>query len=378
MIYKELGNTGVKVPAIVQGTTGIGSYKNFDLDAVKERVAVLKYGIDLGMNFLDTAALYGGGFVEEVVSEVIAGIRDKVFLSTKFYPRADVRESIKFSIESSLRRLKTDYVDLYQIHWPNPLASISQTMEVLAELIKDGKVRFAGVCNFLIQDFKTAQSVFGYKLVSNQLEYNLIDRSVEDDFIPYSVDNEVTLFAYSVLNQGNILFNDEQERVLSSIAEKYGRTIPQVILRWIVAHEPVVVITKTRGMIHTKENAFSADFNLIEEDFLKISNLSKRNFVEIPTASICLRVQTDRQVYASLEEAIENKLDLIPSPVNLAGIVKDYKIIKPIRVRARTDDSGKYSYEIDRYDIMDQVKRYWAWIIAFGYDAPIPAFVLRH
>ncbi|MFA4917245.1 MAG: aldo/keto reductase [Syntrophales bacterium] len=376
MIFKTLGNTGVKIPAIAQGTTGIGNYANFDPDLVSKRIDVLKYGIDLGINFIDTAELYGGGFVEETLGKVLNGMRDKIFLASKFNPKEDVSESIPASLENSLKRLRTDHLDLYQIHWPNPSVPIDKIMQALSKIVEQGKTRFVGASNFCVEDFKAAQSFFGDKIVSNQLEYNLLDRSVEDDFLPYCADNRISLLAYSPLNHGKVHYDDEQKAILSAIAHKYNKTISQIVLRWLIGRTPVVVVTKTRSMEHTKENALSADFDLREEDVSVIDGLSKQHVVRVLTSSINLSVSDKKPVYGTLEEAMENRLDLIPSPVNLAKNVSENKNIKPIRLKPSKDTSGKYSYDIDDYDIMDEVKKYWAWVIAYGWDRPIPAFVL--
>jgi len=377
MLYKNLGNTEIKIPAIAQGASRIGSYSNFNPDEVNNRIKAIRYGIDMGMNFIDNAELYGGGFAEEVVGRVIEGVREKVFLATKFNPRENVSESLRSSIENSLRRLKTDYIDLYQIHWPNPAISLEQTMLALSRLIEEGKVRFAGLSNFPVEDFIIAQSFFNCRLVSNQIEYNLLDRSAEDESLLYCRSQKVTLLAYSPLNQGIIFINDEQKRVLLSIAEKYGKTVPQVILRWLIKDPSVVVITRTKSIERVKANALSTEFELMEEDILKINELSKQNFIEVPVNSIRLNTSSDKAIYTSLSEAIENRLDLIPSPVNLAKVISARKIIMPVRVHMTKAAVRNHTYDMDDYDIMDQVKKYWAWIIAYGYDKPIPVFVLN-
>lgn len=372
MIYKNIGDA--KVPAIAQGTTKIGNRGMVDSIKVKERINVIRYGIDLGLNFIDTAELYGGGFSEEIVGKTIEGIRDKVFLSSKFNPI--VGRHISESLDNSLKRLKTDYIDLYQIHWPNPTVPIGEVMQPLSKLVDDGKIRYVGVSNFSLEEFKMAQSFFDKKIVSNQLEYNLLDRSVENDFLSYCINNDIALIAYSPLNQGRMFFDDKQRLILEEIARKYDKTIAQIVLRWLVGHDNVIAVVKTGNMVRMKENASSIEFELEKDDITRINELSKRNFVYILPEYIRLSVLNDSRIYTSIEDAIENKLDLIPSPANLAEIIKKYNVVKPIRVRENKDNTGK-CYDIDSYDIMDQVKKYWAWIITYGYDTPIPAFVMK-
>lgn len=377
MIYKYLGNTGIRIPAIVQGTTGIGSYDNFNPDSVKERIKVLKTGIDLGLNFIDTAELYGGGFAEEVVGQTIRGIRENIFLASKFNPKKDVYKSVIDSVENSLRRLNTDYIDLYQIHWPNPSIPIEEVMNALYKLVKVGKIRFVGVSNFSLNDFRAAQDCFNEEIVSNQIEYNLLERSPEDDFMPYCDSNNITLFAYSPLNQGRLFFNNEQKLILLSLAKKYSKTIAQMVLRWLIEHTPIVAITKTKSIDRIKEIYLSMDFDIENDDLDAISNFSKLNFIEVPIDKIRIGGITEKPILETLDEAIANKLDLIPSPINLAKLLKKGDRLKPIRLVPTTDGSGKFLYDIDSYDPMDHVKKYWAWILAFGYDKPIPAFILN-
>ena len=378
MLYKNLGNTRVKIPAIGQGTTGTGGYLNFDPEKVKKRIQVLKHGIDLGMVYLDTAELYGGGLSEETVGEVIQGIRDKVFVASKFNPRTNVFDSVVNSVEGSLKRLGTDYIDLYQIHWPNPLIPISETMEALSTLVGQGKIRYIGVSNFSLEEFKEAQSSLPEEtIVSNQVEYNLLDRSVENDLLPFCENNCVTLIAYSSLNQGMFLLGEKQNEVLNNISVKYNRTIPQIILRWLISHKPVIAITKSGSISHTKENALSTEFDLEEEDILEINGVYEQPHIEVPTNRIRLNVSESRPIYMIMKEALDNHLDLIPSPLVLSKIILKRKHVKPIRLVPTKDASGKFDYDIDGYDIWDNVKKYWAWIIAYGDEAKIPAILLK-
>ena len=377
MLYKELGHTGIKVPAIGQGTTGTGSYLNFDPAKVKERMEVLRYGIELGMNYLDTADLYGGGLSEEVVGEVIKGRRHKVFLASKFNPKANVFDSVINSVEGSLKRMKTDFIDLCQIHWPNPLLPLSEIMNALVKLIDQGKIRYIGVSNFSLEEFKEAQSCLtNQTIVSNQVEYNLIDRSIENDFLPFCEKAGVTLIAYSCLNQGKFLLGKKQKELLDNLSIKYHRTISQMILRWLISHKPVIAISQSKSMSHTEENALSTEFDLEEEDILAINEVYKQPYIEVPTNRIRLDVSENAPIYVTMKEALDNHLDLIPSPTVLSKIILKRRHVKPIRLVPTRDISGKFDYDIDGYDIRDNVKKYWAWIIAHGYEVPIPACVV--
>lgn len=378
MIYKKLGHTQVEIPAIGQGTTGSGSYLNFNPERVKRRMEVLRYGIDLGMTYLDTAELYGGGLAEEIVGKVIKGRRNEVFVASKFNPQKDVFKSVVHSVEGSLKRLRTDYVDLYQIHWPNPFIPISETMEALLILVDQGKIRYVGVSNFSLEEFEEAQSSSTREtIVSNQVEYNLLDRSAENDFLPFCKKTGVSLIAYSSLNQGKFLLGEKQREILNNLSVKYNKTIPQIVLRWIISHKPIIAISQSKSMSHTKENALSTDFDLEEEDIHKISEVYKQECIEVPPNRIRLSVSENGPIYATMKEALDNHLDLIPSPLVLSKIILKRNYVKPIRLVPTKDASAKYDYDIDDYDIRDNVKKYWAWVIAYGAKVNIPAIILK-
>jgi len=377
MLYKKLGNTEVEIPAIGQGTTGSGSYSNFNPEEVEKRIEVLTCGIDLGMTYLDTAELYGGGLAEEVVGEVIKGRRDKVFVASKFNPKNNVFESVVDSIEGSLKRLRTDYIDLYQIHWPNPLIPILDTMEALSTLVDQGKIRYIGVSNFSLEEFREAQSSLTIRtIVSNQVEYNLVYRSVETDFLPFCEKEKVTLIAYSPLNQGRLLLTEKQKEVMSSLSAKYEKTIPQIVLRWLISHTPVVAIPQAKSLSHTKENALSTEFDLQDEDISKIDEVYIQQYVGVSPTRIRLNVSENRPIYMTIKEALDNRYDLIPSPLVLAKIISKRKYMKPIRLVPTKNASSDYDYDIDDYDISDNVKKYWAWVIAYGDEADMPAVIV--
>lgn len=365
MTYRCIGND--KVSAIAQGITKIG---NSSYERTK-RINIIKSGIELGLNFIDTAELYGNGISEGVVGKAIKGLRDDVFLSSKFNP---TDKDVSISLNNSLKRLKTYYVDLYQIHFSNPTVPIINTMKSLSKLVDDGKIRYVGLSNFSIQEFNITQQFFDKKIVSNQLEYNLLDRSVENTFIPFCKENNISLIAYSPLNKGRIYCNCNQKIVLSKIAKKHDKTIAQVVLRWItndINNKNVIAVVKTGNFNRLKENAESLEFELEKNDIIKINNLQKENVEYISQEYISFN--NLKNVYRTIDEAINNKMNLIPSPVNLAKVIKECKILKPVRVIKYKD--GNYTF--DKYDIMDQIKKYWAWIIAYGHDVPIPAFIMN-
>jgi diketogulonate reductase-like aldo/keto reductase len=221
------------------------------------------------MRFIDTAEMYGAGHSEEVVATAVGKGRDNVFVATKVSPENLSYERLIRSCESSLKRLKTNHVDLYQVHWPNTSIPITETMKAMEKLANEGKIREIGVSNFSVKQTREAQESLSRKtIVSNQVEYSLTQRSIEEDLLPYCTKEHVTIIAYSPIARGQISSGGRGERwkVLDRIAEKYGKTRTQVALNWLVSKEGVVAIPKAGNLEHVKENAASVGWKLTQDD----------------------------------------------------------------------------------------------------------------
>ena len=282
------------------------------------------------------------------------------------------------SVEGSLKRLNTDYIDLYQVHWPNPLIPISETMEALEKLVEQGKIKHIGVSNFSLDEFKEAQKFLQKeRIISLQVEYNLLDRTIEKEILPYCTKNNVSVIAYSPLNQGKLTWRNKQTIILDNIAKKHRKTFYQIILSWVISHSPVVALTRADSFEHLKENILSTAFTLDKSDLKLINNTFCEQPINVPVQKIRVNKIDDRPAYSSVQEAIKNKLDLIPSPQILAENILSRKIFKPIRLVSTKDHAGKYDYDLDSYDLMGEIKKYWAWIIAYGPNVSIPAYYLE-
>lgn len=371
MLTKPLGNTSLRIPSIGQGA---GDYfwnsNNIDYD---QKVALLRKGIELGMNLIDTAEEYGDGMSEEMVGKAIQGIRDRVVVATKFSPQHNGYEDVLVAAEGSLKRLGTDYIDIYQVHWTNPAIPLLGTMAALRHLIESGKVRTVGVCNFSQMELQEAQKHLGeHRIASLQAEYNLFERTPEySGLLSHCAENNVSVIAYSPLDQGRFASIDSDKlTVLTSIAEKHTRTVAQVVLRWLVSYPAVVAIARTTRERHLIENALATDFDLSGEDMEQIKRAFPFEVIYVPTER--LRVsphgEWDHAVYQTVEEAIENRHGFVPSPVELAGAVEKGEFLKPVRVVPSTDE--RYDY-----DLIGGRIRYWAWVIAHGGKLPIAAHV---
>lgn len=372
MKQKEIGKTGQFISSIGQGCMGIGGEfeKNSDLD--KEFLWSLEYGIDLGMTFIDTAEVYAKGHSETLVGRVAKNKRDKIFIASKFSPENNSYNSVLNSAENSLRRLNTSYIDLYQVHWPNPSIPISETMTALEKLVKDGKVRFIGLSNFSQREMEEAQKLIDpIKIVSNQVEYNLFDRFIESSLMPYMIKNESSIIAYSPLDKGHSFRANEKKKLMSQLSKKYDKSISQISLNWLVSHENVFAIPKAAKKNHIELNASSSDFEMDSIDIKMISDVFsiKPYYIDPKKIKVSLSGEGNRKVYETIEEAIENKLNMQPSPVDLSNFIINGDPVKPVRVIPSTSDDH---YE---YELIEGRLRFWAWNIAYNGKRDVPCIM---
>lgn len=261
MIFKELGTTGVRIPEVGLGT--------WSYHAGPEP---LRKGLDAGALFIDTAESYG---TETVVAETISGRREQVFLATKVSPENFRRTDVLKAADNSLRRLRSDYIDLYQLHQPNDSIPVEETLGAIGELVEAGKVRFIGVSNFSVTQLQRAQQATRkHPIVSNQVRYNLVDRTINTDLLPYCQANNITILAYSPLARGlqHILDCDPQA-ILAKTARATGRTTAQVALNWCLCQQGVVVIPKGNSIEHVVENCGASDWRLNTEQMLELDEL---------------------------------------------------------------------------------------------------------
>ena len=250
--------SGEKIPALGLGTWHMGERRS---DRVTEAKA-LQAGLDLGLNLIDTAEMYGEGGAEEVVAEAMAGRRDTIFLVSKVYPHNASRSGAIAACERSLKRLKTDRLDLYLLHWrgSHPLA---ETVAAFEKLKADGKLRHWGVSNLDTDDMAELRGVTnGGNCISNQVLYHLGSRGIEWDLLADCAKHKVMVMAYSPLGQGAILRNT----ALASVAKKHNVTPAAVALAWTMRHQHVVAIPKASNLEHVKANAAAADLKLDADD----------------------------------------------------------------------------------------------------------------
>lgn len=321
MKYRKLGNSDLEVSAITFGAWAAGGWMWGSTDR-NDAIEAIKASYDVGVTSIDTAPIYGQGTSEEIVGEAIKEIsRDKVQILTKFGMRWDLakgdfamhsknndgkdidvykyagKESIIYECEQSLKRLNTDYIDLYQIHWPDSTTPIDETFEAVSKLIEQGKIRYAGVCNYDAKQMEEAEKTL--KLVSNQIPFSMVNRGIENETVPYCIENNKSILAYSPLERGlltgkihtNYKFQEGDHRAnlphfqpefiekttillnkLKPIAEKHEATLGQLVLRWTIERAGITIaLAGARNSEQAVQNANAININLSQEEINTIN-----------------------------------------------------------------------------------------------------------
>jgi aryl-alcohol dehydrogenase-like predicted oxidoreductase len=325
MEFRKLGETDLKCSVITFGAWAIGGWKWGGSDR-NEAVKAIRAAYEAGVTSIDTAPAYGQGLSEEIVAEALQTIpRDKVQILTKFGLRWDNKEgefffksesnegedfdmyklaskkSIMIEIENSLRRLNTDYIDLYQIHWHNSTTPISETMEAMIRLKEQGKIREVGVCNYNVELMKEAEKTI--KLASDQVPYSMILRDIEKELVPYSIQHKKSIIAYSPLQRGLLTgklkpghtFSDGDHRQelsyfsaenirrvnsmldeLKPLAASKNASIAQLVLRWTIDQPGITIaLAGARNAEQAVQNAKAADIQLTTEELSFITEQVK-------------------------------------------------------------------------------------------------------
>jgi aryl-alcohol dehydrogenase-like predicted oxidoreductase len=335
MEYRQLGNTNLKVSAITFGSWAIGGWMWGGADR-HDALEAIHASYDHGVTSIDTAPIYGQGLSEEIIGEALRSLpRDKVQLLTKFGMRWDDtrgnlafkstdnagnridihkyagKESIIKECEDSLRRLGTDYIDLYQIHWPDLTTPIAETMEALSQLLKQGKIRAAGVCNYSASLMAEAEKTLA--LASNQVPYSMVDRTIEKELVPYCIQHNKAIIAYSPLQRGLLtgkikpdhvfgvtddrpntkFFNPENVRRINNFLDKLkpmarskNALLSQLVIRWTLEQPGIsIVLVGARDKEQAIQNSKSVHVQLstTEIEFIN-SELNKLELVgnEVP------------------------------------------------------------------------------------------------
>lgn len=260
----------VSQPAIGQGTWYMGENTRLR----QKEVDALRVGIDLGLTVIDTAEMYADGGAEEVVGEALqGGLRDKVFLVSKVYPwNAGGKKAIA-ACEASLRRLKTEVLDLYLLHWRGNY-SLAETVEVMETLIAQGKIRRWGVSNLDYSDMQELMRVRGGDAcAANQVLYHLGSRGIEYDLLPWCQQQAMPVMAYCPLAQAGRLRDGLLENsTVREIAAAHGVSAAQILLAWVISHQGVIAIPKASSVAHVQENAAALNITLSRDELARLDN----------------------------------------------------------------------------------------------------------
>lgn len=264
MTDKQIVFSGqVAVPAIGQGTWYMGERASHR----KAEVSALRAGVDQGLTLIDTAEMYAEGGAEEVVGEALVGLRDRVFLVSKVYPWNAGGQKAISACEASLRRLNTDYLDLYLLHWSGNY-SYAETVEAMEKLIAQGKIRRWGVSNLDYDDMQALWQVAGGRqCATNQVLYHLASRGIEYDLLPWCQQHQLPVMAYSPLAQaGRLRSGLLNHPVVNEIAHAHRASAAQILLAWVISHQGVMAIPKAASIAHVQENAAALTVTLAADE----------------------------------------------------------------------------------------------------------------
>ena len=249
---------GERVPALGQGTWHMGE----DRRRAADEAAALRLGIELGMTLIDTAEMYGSGGAEEMIARAAEGVRDSLFIVSKVYPHNGSRSGVVAACERSLKRLATDRIDLYLLHWRGSIP-LAETFEGFQLLQRDGKIRHYGVSNFDRSDMAEWRALQGGDTVAaDQVLYNLAHRGPEWDLVPWCREHNVAMMAYTPLGSGRMLGNP----ALAEIARRRNATPAQIALAWLLRQDGTIVIPKASRPEHVRENRDALKIVLTDED----------------------------------------------------------------------------------------------------------------
>jgi len=250
------------VPVLGQGTWHLGEHKS----RREEEIHALRVGLDLGMILIDTAEMYADGGAEDLVGEAIKGRRKDVFLVSKVLPDHATVKGTMTACERSLRRLKTNHLDLYLLHWRGSIP-LEETLSAFGALIEAGKIRYWGISNFDISDMEELVALTGGEdIATDQILYNLSRRGPEYNLLPWCRQRHIPIMAYSPIEQGRILKNPQ----LEAVAVRHSATPAQVALAWVLHQEQIIAIPKAGTARHVRENRGALEVHLTEEDMVAL------------------------------------------------------------------------------------------------------------
>lgn len=362
MKYTNLGTSNIEISKI-----GIGTLFQKKIVSISKFRKIILNSNDLGVNFIDTAAIYRSGDVEKFIGKTLGKNRKKFIIATKNLPSKNKFKEIIDSANNSLKKLGTDYIDLYQIHWPNHKIQIEETVEALKSLIKAGKIRTVGLCNSNIYECNKYKKLLKNHLVSIQNEYNLFERGYENNFHNFVTKNKITFIAYSPFLNGKLFNGPRERKILNILEKKYNKSKSEIILNYLTNQSKnIVAIPATLKIKNLIKNINSQNFNISNFDKNLIKNKCKTKIKYIKIENIYVK-KTKNNFFWNIDQAKKNEINLDPSPSELAQEIKKRDILKPIKLIKNKNNK--------KYLLFDGNLRYWAWIIANNGIKQIPSLV---
>ena len=299
MRYLRLAGREVSVVGLGAWQFGSTSWGWNDGFGPPEAMAVVGRAVELGVNLFDTAEVYAGGMSERLLGEALRGHRDGAYVATKVWPTHPLRGQVRAAAGRSLGRLGMDRIDLYQVHWPNPVVPIAWTMAGMRDLLDEGRIGAVGVSNFSVARWRAADAALGLPIPANQVRYNLVQRTIERDLLPFAQTEGRVIIAYSPLAQGllsgrydpdhapggvrrlNLLFTRENLArarpvldALGAVASAHAATPAQIALAWLVSKPGVVAIPGAKSVEQVEQNAAAADIELSAEETAALEEAS--------------------------------------------------------------------------------------------------------
>ncbi|WP_416349876.1 aldo/keto reductase [Mammaliicoccus lentus] len=254
---------------------GLGTWKmGDDSNNHQDEIDAIQFAINQGANVIDTAEMYGDGASEELIGEAIQSYdREKLYIISKVHPENASRDKVLTSIDNSLKRLRTDYIDLYLLHWKSQYP-LEETISAFEEAKNLGKIKEWGVSNFDTSDMKHLLSLpNGHECVANQVRYNIGDRGIEYDLKPFMRENNITLISYAPIARGDKLGkNLTKSPVLLELSRKYEVDVFQILLAWNIRDGHTLAIPKSSNKLHIENNMGASNIHLTEEDIQKIDS----------------------------------------------------------------------------------------------------------
>lgn len=360
-------------PKIGQGTGHKGTDLNKFDEETKIEIENIRFAVELGLTLIDTAEAYADGRSEIIIGKAIKSIRKNVLIASKFSPQNHAPEKVVLSVKNSLNRLDSDYLDLYQIHWPNNSIPLQETLEAMWQLQESGLIRHVGLCNFNLSQLQKAFRLAkqsNNKIYSVQIKFNLIDQFAFNQIKDFCTVNDIKILAYSPIKN---LLNLDKELLenLKKISSSLNATPIQLALSWITSHQNVTAIPESSKKENLIEISKSSKILLPSKLITEIGELFSNRVIKVKTSKIASKNERRESLSGGRRKAEIERFseDFCPSVVELATEIQVGEFLQPILIR-------KLHNSLDKFEIIEGELRFWSFVYHFGPDSEIPSIVL--